>query len=88
MSVRPWFAFYPADYLAATRDLDHQSHGIYLLLLMESWRRGPLTDDGRRLRAWCCGAPEAAVRAVLADYWTLTERGWINPRLESELSKD
>lgn len=32
---RPWLPFYPADYLADTRDLDVAEHGAYVLLLIQ-----------------------------------------------------
>ena len=81
---RPWLPFYPADYLADTRDLDVAEHGAYVLLLMESWERGPLPDDLNRLCRLAAGARPETVRLVLERYWTRTEAGRTNGRLERE----
>lgn len=81
---RPWFPLYRTDYLADTRDLDPCQHGVYLLLLMESWGRGPLPDDMGRLSRWAAGARADVVRSVLGRYWVLGPEGWVNPRMERE----
>ena len=81
---RPWLPLYPHDYLADTRDLGPAEHGAYLLLLMESWDRGPLPDDLGRLCRLAAGAEPKTVRLVLERYWTSTPDGWVNARLERE----
>jgi len=84
---RPWLAFYPTDYLADTRDLSAEEHGVYCVLLMESWCRGPLPDDLDRLRRMAAGAQAQSVRLVLERYWTRGEAGWTNARLERERAR-
>ena len=81
---RPWLPLYCADYLADTRDLSAEEHGVYCVLLMEGWLRGPLPDDLDRLRRMASGAQAQSVRTVLERYWTRTEAGWVNARLERE----
>lgn len=81
---RPWLPLYCADYLADTRDLSAEEHGVYCVLLMEGWLRGPLPDDLDRLRRMAAGAQPQAVRTVLERYWTRTDAGWVNARLERE----
>ena len=81
---RPWLPLYCSDYLADTRDLSAEEHGVYCVLLMEGWLRGPLPDDLDRLRRMAAGAQPQAVRTVLERYWTRTEAGWVNARLERE----
>ena len=84
MSARPYFAFFPGDYLADTMGLSCCEHGVYLLLLAVSWQRGPLPDDMDHLARLAANPPIEALRVILNTYWTLTERGWINARLERE----
>ena len=84
MASRPWFPFYPSDYLSDTPDLDAAEHGVYLLLLSHSWARGPLPDDMPRLRRLAAGASDTTVRTILDRYWELSAAGWANPRLERE----
>ena len=85
--AQPWFPLYPTDYLADTRDLSAAAHGVYLLLLMESWIRGPLPDSPKRLRRWAADAPEKVVMMVLQRHWILKSDGWVNNRLEIERDK-
>jgi len=84
---RPWLALYPTDYLADTRDLSAEEHGVYCVLLMEAWLRGPLPDDLDRLRRMAAGAQSQSVRLVLERYWTRGPDGWTNARLERERAR-
>lgn len=84
MSSRPYFPFFPGDYLADTMGLSCCEHGVYLLLLAVSWQRGPLPDDMDHLSRLAANPPIQALRFVLETYWTRTEQGWLNERLERE----
>lgn len=83
----PYFAFYPGDYLRDTIGLSCCEHGIYLLLLSVSWHRGPLPDDLDHLARLAANPPIEALRFILETYWTRTECGWLNARLEKERAK-
>jgi uncharacterized protein YdaU (DUF1376 family) len=84
MSSKPYFAFFPGDYLADTMGLSCCEHGVYVLLLAVSWQRGPLPDDMDHLSRLAANPPIEALRFILEHYWTRTERGWVNARLERE----
>jgi uncharacterized protein YdaU (DUF1376 family) len=82
-----WFPMYHGDYLRDTVDLSPSEHGIYLLLLMNFFQRGPLQDDLNRLcRIAANGQPEE-VRTILERYWVRTDAGWINERMAEERAK-
>jgi uncharacterized protein YdaU (DUF1376 family) len=78
---------YPSAYLADTVGLSCCEHGVYFLLLAVSWQRGPLPDDMDHLSRLTASPPVEALRHVLEEYWTLSDRGWINARLETERAK-
>jgi uncharacterized protein YdaU (DUF1376 family) len=84
MSSRPFFKFFVGDYLQDTMGLSCCEHGVYMLLLAASWKRGPLPDDMDHVARLAANPPIEALRFILNEYWTLTERGWINARLERE----
>jgi len=84
MSETPWFKFFPSDYLADTMGLSCCEHGVYLLLLAVSWKRGPLPDDMDHLARLAANPPIETLRFILENYWTRTEQGWLNERLEHE----
>ena len=44
-----WMRFHVGDYLADTMHLSTFQHGIYVLLIMHYFKRGPLPDDERVL---------------------------------------
>jgi uncharacterized protein YdaU (DUF1376 family) len=83
-AVDQWMPLYVGDYLADTMHLTGPEHGAYLLLLMHSWRVGALPTDDRRLagiartdaKAW------AAMREHILSFFTLTEDGFVQSRLE------
>ncbi len=50
MPSRPWYPFYPGDYLADTLDLDLTEHGIYRIMLDLYWIYGPLPTERKMLR--------------------------------------
>jgi uncharacterized protein YdaU (DUF1376 family) len=82
-----WFPLYHGDYLRDTSDLSPSEHGIYLLLLMAFFGRGPLPDHITRLCRIAAGADPEEVRGILTRYWQRTPAGWINRRMELVISE-
>lgn len=84
-----WMPLYVGDYLADTMHLAGPDHGAYLLLLMHSWRTGPLRDDERALAA-VARTDLAAFRALwptLREFFVPKDGApgfLISPRLEHE----
>jgi len=82
MSQLAWFPFYVNDYLGDTSRLSYGQHGIYLLLLAEYWRGGPIEDDLDLMCRICAGAPPEMVRSILERFWVRTDLGWTQTRME------
>jgi uncharacterized protein YdaU (DUF1376 family) len=87
MSKDAWYAWYPGDYAADTRDLSCEEHGCYRLLLDASWSMGPLPDDPDRLRKIAGNCGKKVVVYVLHRFFQQNEKGWTNRRLEIEREK-
>jgi uncharacterized protein YdaU (DUF1376 family) len=81
-----WMPLYIGDYLADTMHLSGAEHGAYLLLLMHSWRTGPLPDNDRALAAIARTEPAAWRRMAssIRAFFEATPAGLISPRLERE----
>jgi uncharacterized protein YdaU (DUF1376 family) len=89
MAALPYMQLYVAEYLADTAHLNAAQHGGYLLLLMNYWQRGKaLKNDDGRLAIVARMTPEewAANRAVLEEFFTVTETEWIHNRVEIDLA--
>lgn len=77
------------DYARDTAHLSLVEHGAYLLLLHHHYAtEAPLPADKavvcRIVRA-TTKAEVAAIDAVLREFWTLTDAGWVNGRASEEL---
>jgi uncharacterized protein YdaU (DUF1376 family) len=84
-----WMPLYIGDYMADTMHLSGAEHGAYLLLLMHSWRTGPLRDDARTLATIARTEPAAWKRMAptILAFFDRTDAGLVNPRLEREREK-
>ena len=92
MSARDQFLpLWVGDYLRDTMDLDCTTHGIYLLLLMHEWSRGPLPNDPKILRSIArVSHPKFSplVGQILHRFFILRKDGfWVQKRLEAEREK-
>jgi len=80
----PWFPFYPSRFIGSrrVRRMSAEDVGIYILLMIDEWKHGPLTSNGDDLTWVCNGADIKAVRRVLRQCFEKTPAGWVNPELE------
>lgn len=84
----PWFAFNVAEYLKDTMRLATESHGAYLLLMLDYYGTAtPCPDDDFVLAAVAKLSPEAWAkhRKVLAPFFDIREGHWFHKRIEREL---
>lgn len=81
-----WMPLWIGDYLADTMHLTGPEHGAYLLLLMHSWRTGPLPDDDRQLAAIARTdrSEWKAIGPIVRAFFTKTDAGLVQKRLETE----
>jgi uncharacterized protein YdaU (DUF1376 family) len=89
---RPWFAWYPGDYIRDTAHLSMMEDGAYRRLLDHYYSTGrPLPADNEKLFRICRAftpAEQQAVGSVLQQFFRL-ENGTVlvNSRVERELAK-
>lgn len=81
-----WMPLWIGDYLGDTMHLSGAEHGAYLLLLMHSWRNGPLPDDDQQLAAIARTEPKAwrAMASTIRAFFTASDAGLVQARLEHE----
>ena len=67
MSIRPWFAWFPADYRAKTAHLDYMQDSAYRRMIDAYYeRRGPLPADPQALYRICSARTQDECEAI--DY--------------------
>ena len=86
-----WYKRYIGDYQRDTGHLSMVEHGAYTLMLDAYYATAkPLPENQevlfRLLRA-VTTKEQSAVKAVLDQFWHLTEDGWINARAAIEIGK-
>jgi uncharacterized protein YdaU (DUF1376 family) len=84
----PWFAFNVAEYVKDTMRLSTESHGAYLLLMLDYYGTAtPCPDDDFVLAAVAKLTPEAWAkhRKVLAPFFDIREGHWYHNRIEREM---
>ena len=85
-----WMPWYIGDYLRDTTHLSVAEHGAYLLMMATAWQTHgllPLKDDQLRRIARMTPDEWEASRDTLIAFWTLTDYGYMQPRLSEELEQ-
>jgi uncharacterized protein YdaU (DUF1376 family) len=84
-----WYPHYPGDYTRDTAHLTLMEHGAYRLLLDHYYSTAaPLPSDKQRLYRLCRAfhpEEQAAICAVLHDFFTLGADGYHNARADRQL---
>ena len=87
-----WYPFFVADYARDTAQLSMLEDGAFRRLLDHYYLTGsPLPVEPVQLHRICRAVladEQAAVNAVVAQFFTLTERGLVHERVEAELRKN
>ena len=79
---RPWFKFYPSDWINGTRGLSLEERGAYMTILALMYdQQGAIPDDER----WMCGALDCDVRVWRRLRDKLCRYGKITPNTDGFL---
>lgn len=79
---RPWFKFYPSDWLNGTRGLTLEERGAYMTIIALMYdQQGAIPDDER----WMCGALDCDVRVWRRLRDKLCRYGKITPNTDGFL---
>lgn len=85
-----YYSKHIGDYRSATAHLDLLHHGVYQYLLETCYlNEQPLPNDMVKI-CRLCGArtqeEKEAVQNIIDEFFTLTDDGWVNNRVEKEIS--
>ena len=86
MPSRPWFKWYPADFLAHTRLLTLEEQGAYRALLDAIWMHGPI-ENAAIIRARLLGIhgnSERRLWRVLRPFFRVENGRISHPKLDSQ----
>jgi len=86
----PWFAFNIAEYVTDTMKLGAESHGCYLLLMLDYYANAEPCPDDDFVLAAVCKLPEEAWkkhRRVLEPHFDVRDGHWFHKRIERELAE-
>lgn len=86
MAKDPAFLFYSRDFYEGTRMMLPEERACYIDLMIYQHQNGIIPKDLRRVLMYCSGVDEATLKATLKAKFTETDEGWLNHRLEDEIS--
>ena len=78
----PAFLFYSTDFYEGTRTMLPEERACFLDLMIYQHQRGYIPNDIKRVLLYCNGIDEATLKATLEAKFKLTDKGWINERLQ------
>lgn len=78
----PAFLFYSTDFYEGTRTMLPEERACFIDLMIYQHQRGYIPNDIKRILLYCNGVNEATLIATLEAKFKLTDKGWINERLQ------
>lgn len=82
MAKDPAFLFYSTDFYEGTRTMLPEERACYVDLMIYQHQRGPIPNDLKRVLLYCNGISEATLKATLEAKFKLTDKGWLNIKLQ------
>ena len=82
MSKDPAFLFYSTDFYEGTRTMLPEERACFIDLMIYQHQRGFIPNDIKRVLLYCNGINEATLIATLEAKFKLTDKGWVNEKLE------
>jgi uncharacterized protein YdaU (DUF1376 family) len=83
----PAFLFYSKDFYEGTRMMLPAERACYIDLIIYQHQNGPIPDDLERLMLYCSGINEATLKATLKAKFKLTDKGWLNIKLDKVINE-
>lgn len=82
----PAFLFYSKDFYEGTRMMLPEERACLIDLMIYQHQNGIIPNDPRRLVLYCSGVDEATLIATLKAKFKLTDKGWVNNKMEEVLT--
>ena len=83
----PAFLFYSNDFYEGTRTLLPQERACYIDLMIYQHQHDFIPNDMERISLYCSGISEATLIATLQAKFKLTDKGWVNERLNDVINE-
>lgn len=87
MAKDPAFLFYSTDFYEGTRTMLPEERACYVDLMIYQHQRGPIPNDLKRVLLYCNGISEATLQATLQAKFKLTDKGWLNIKLQEVIEQ-
>lgn len=87
MAKDPAFLFYSTDFYEGTRTMLPEERACYVDLMIYQHQRGPIPNDLKRVLLYCNGISEATLKATLQAKFKLTDKGWLNMKLQEVIEQ-
>ncbi len=83
----PAFLLYSKDFYEGTRTMLPEERACYMdLLIYQHQHNGVIPDNIRRILLYCSGIDESTLKATLEAKFQLTDKGWVNHKLNTVIS--